>query len=86
MAKKEPQTGKDFVNLAHESDKVQNVHAGKGSHTVVEFEDGSSASVPVHGNKQLGKGIRHQILKAFKVAGMLHLLVLVAIAIWLVIL
>jgi hypothetical protein len=71
MTAKQPKTGQDFVDLAKKSDKVSNVRTGKGSHVVVEFKDGSSVSVPVHGHEQLGKGILHKITKAFKAAGVL---------------
>ncbi|HRQ40357.1 MAG TPA: hypothetical protein PLD25_20790 [Chloroflexota bacterium] len=71
MGEKEPKTGKDFVNLARKSDKVRAIREGKGSHVIIEFDDGSSISVPVHGNKQLSKGIHQKLLKTFKSAGIL---------------
>ena len=71
--KRLPKTGKDFVRLARASDKVARIRAGKGSHVIVEFVDGSSVTVPVHGKRQLGTGIRHKLLKAFKAAGVLTL-------------
>ena len=80
MAQKQPKTGEDFVQLARKSDKVRNIREGRGSHVVVEFEDGTSVSVPIHGNMQLGKGIRHKLLKAFKAAGVI---VLILIFLWL---
>ena len=80
MAEKTPKTGKDFVDLARKSEKVAAVREGKGSHVVVEFQDGTSVSVPVHGNEQLGKGILHKITKAFKSAGVIGLILL---ALWL---
>ena len=80
MAEKTPNTGKEFVQLARRSEKVANVKEGKGSHVVVEFTDGSQVSVPVHGNKQLGKGILHKITKAFKAAGVIALFLM---ALWL---
>jgi predicted RNA binding protein YcfA (HicA-like mRNA interferase family) len=82
MARKEPKSGKDFVQLARKSDKVQNIRQGKGSHVIVEFQDGTSASVPVHGNKQLGKGIRHKLLKIFKAAGVIALFLLLVMALY----
>ena len=77
MTEKPPKSGKDFVQLARKSEKVIAVKEGKGSHVIVEFEDGTSISVPVHGNKQLGKGILHKITKAFKSAGVIGLFLLV---------
>jgi predicted RNA binding protein YcfA (HicA-like mRNA interferase family) len=82
MGHKEPNTGKDFVQLASKSGKVQNIRQGKGSHVIIEFEDGTSASVPVHGNNELGKGIRHKLLKIFKAAGVIALLFLLAMALY----
>jgi hypothetical protein len=69
MAESQPKTGKDFVQLARKSDKVREIREGKGSHVIIEFEDGTSVSVPVHGNQQLGKGILSKLLKAFRAAG-----------------
>lgn len=86
MARKEPKSGKDFVELASKSDKVRHIREGQGSHVIVEFEDGTSASVPVHGNKQLGKGIRQKLLKIFKAAGVITLFLLLALAFYIVIL
>ncbi|MBI3913895.1 MAG: type II toxin-antitoxin system HicA family toxin [Chloroflexi bacterium] len=77
MAEKQPKSGREFVQLAERSDKVRNVREGKGSHVVVEFIDGTSITVPIHANKQLGKGILHKILKAFKAAGVLGLILFV---------
>ena len=76
MVKKQPKSGKDFVRLARKSDKVASVRPGKGSHMVIKFKNGSSVSVPVHGNKQLAKGIRYNIIKVFKAAGALELILL----------
>ena len=75
MAEKQPKTGKDFVELASKSDKVSRIREGKGSHVIVEFTNGTSVSVPVHANEQLGKGIVHKITKIFKAAGVLFLVV-----------
>lgn len=77
MAKKQPKTGRDFVQLARESDCVIEIREGKGSHVVVEFKDGTSVSIPGHGNRQLGKGILHKIIKAFKAAGVIGLILLI---------
>jgi len=77
MVKKQPKTGKEFIELAEKSDKVSYVREGKGSHVIVEFKDGTSISVPVHGNKQLGRGILHKITKAFEAAGVLGLILLI---------
>jgi len=74
---KQPKTGKEFVDLAKKSEEVTNVREGKGSHVVIEFKDGTSVSVPVHSNKQLGKGILHKITKAFQAAGILGLILLI---------
>jgi hypothetical protein len=74
MPEKQPKTGKGFVELAKKSDKVRNVREGKGSHVIVEFINGTSISVPVHGNKRLGKGILHKIIKTFKAAGVLSVI------------
>lgn len=73
MAKKEPKSGKDFVNLARKSDKVKEIREGNGSHVVVKFENNTSVSVPVHGNEQLKKGIYQKILKIFKAASVIGL-------------
>lgn len=78
MTKRQPKTGKDFVQIAKKSDKVTRIREGKGSHVVVEFTDATSVSVPVHANRQLGKGILHQITKAFKAAGVIIFLLLLA--------
>ncbi|HZQ05193.1 MAG TPA: type II toxin-antitoxin system HicA family toxin [Anaerolineae bacterium] len=74
MAEKQPKTGKEFVELAYKSDKVSKIRQGKGSHTIVEFTNGTSVTVPIHGNRQLGKGILHKITKIFKEAGVLVLI------------
>lgn len=74
MAEAHPKTGKDFVQLARKSDQVRMIREGKGSHVVIEFKDGTSVSVPVHGNQQLGKGIFNKLLKAFRAAGVVILL------------
>jgi predicted RNA binding protein YcfA (HicA-like mRNA interferase family) len=76
---KQPKTGKEFIELAHRSDKVARIREGKGSHVVVEFTNNTSITVPIHGNKQLGKGILHKITKVFKTAGVLVLLVALGI-------
>jgi predicted RNA binding protein YcfA (HicA-like mRNA interferase family) len=76
MTKKEPKTGKEFVQLAEKSDRVRHIREGKGSHVIIEFDDGTSVSVPVHANRELSKGIRHSLLKAFRAAGVLMLIVL----------
>jgi len=56
---------------------VIEIREGKGSHVVVEFKDGTSVSIPVHGNRQLGEGMLHKIMKAFKSAGVVGLRVIV---------
>ena len=61
MAKKEPKTGKEFLRLAQKSDKVTQIREGKGSHIVVKFKNKTSISVPMHGNKQLAKGLQRKI-------------------------
>ena len=73
MSEKEPKTGKEFIELANKSDKAK-VKRVSGSHYIVEFPDGKSIPIPVHGNKQLGKGLLHKIKKAFKAAGILLLI------------
>ena len=73
MAKKEPKSGKDFLQLARKSDKVKEIREGKGSHVIVKFKNNTSISVPVHGNKQLKTGIYRKILKIFKAAGVIAL-------------
>ncbi len=78
MVTKQPKFGKDFVQIARKADNVARIREGKGSHVVVEFEDGTSVSIPVHANRQLGKGILHKITKAFKAAGVSGLLLLLA--------
>ncbi len=74
---RQPKTGKEFVELAKKSDQVTNVREGKGSHVVVEFKNGTSITIPVHGNNQLGKGILHKITKAFQAAGILGIILLI---------
>ncbi|MBI4672230.1 MAG: type II toxin-antitoxin system HicA family toxin [Chloroflexi bacterium] len=76
MSEKEPKTGKEFVELAAKSGKAK-VKRVSGSHYIVEFADGNSIPVPVHANKQLGKGLLHKIKKAFKAVGILLLVLLV---------
>ncbi|HZY44198.1 MAG TPA: hypothetical protein VFF70_05535 [Anaerolineae bacterium] len=76
MAAKQPKTGQEFVDLAKKSEKVSNVRTGKGSHVVVEFKNGSSITVPIHGHQQLGRGILHKITKAFKAAGALLIILM----------
>ena len=76
MAKKAPKSGKDFVNLARKSDKVKEIREGKGSHVVVKFTNDTSVSVPVHGDRQLKRGIYQKILKIFKAAGVIGLFLL----------
>jgi predicted RNA binding protein YcfA (HicA-like mRNA interferase family) len=73
MSEKEPKTGKDFVRLAEKSGKAQ-VKRVSGSHYFIEFADGTGIPVPVHGNKQLGKGLLHKLKKAFKAASILALI------------
>ena len=73
MAKKEPKTGKEFLRLAQKSDKVTQIREGKGSHIVVKFKNKTSISVPMHGNKQLAKGLQRKILRIFKAAGAISL-------------
>ncbi|MEW5985685.1 MAG: hypothetical protein AB1791_03540 [Chloroflexota bacterium] len=77
MTQKQPRTGKDFIELAQKSDKVRQIRPGKRSHFVVVFKDGTSAVVPMHGNKEPGKGLRQKLLKAFKAAGVISLALLV---------
>ena len=76
MTKKQPKAGRDFVQLARKSDCVIEIREGKGSHVVVEFKDGTSVSIPVHGNRQLGEGMLHKIIKAFKSADVVGLILL----------
>lgn len=86
MSKKQPQSGKEFIQLAEKSDKVREIREGKGSHVVVEFEDGSSVSIPVHSNKTLATGLRQKLLKVFKAAGViLFLLTILWVATFLVV-
>jgi len=73
MSDKSPKTGKEFVSLAEKSGKAI-VKRVSGSHYFIEFEDGTGIPVPVHGNKQLGKGLLHKITKAFRAAGILSLI------------
>ncbi len=68
---KQPTTGNDFVRLAEKSDRVQRIRQGKGSHVVIEFIDGTSVTVPIHANRQLGKGLLSKLRKAFQEAGLL---------------
>lgn len=74
MSKREPKSGKDFVRIAEKSDKAT-VKRVSGSHHIVEFDDGTSIPVPVHGNRQLGKGLQRKILEAFKAAGVLVIMI-----------
>lgn len=82
MTKKEPKSGKDFLRLARSSDKVKEIREGKGSHVVIKFKNNTSVSVPVHGNKQLKKGIYRKILKIFKTAGVIGIFLLLILKIF----
>jgi predicted RNA binding protein YcfA (HicA-like mRNA interferase family) len=67
-------SGKEFVNYAEK--KGAKIRQGKGSHTIVEYE-GQSFVIPVH-TGDLGKGLRHKIIKWFVAVG-LGLFVLICI-------
>ncbi len=54
-------SGKEFVNYAEK--KGAKIRQGKGSHTVVEYK-GESFVIPIHSG-DLGKGLRHKIVKWF---------------------
>jgi mRNA interferase HicA len=54
-------SGKEFVDYAKKQDGV-NVRQGKGSHQVIEYK-GEQFAVPVHGNEDLSKGLRHSLIK-----------------------
>ena len=54
-------SGKEFVNYAEK--KGAKVRPGKGSHTLVEYKC-ESFVIPVHSG-DLGKGLRHKIVKWF---------------------
>jgi predicted RNA binding protein YcfA (HicA-like mRNA interferase family) len=59
-------SGKEFVSYAEK--RGAKVRQGKGSHTVVEYE-GQSFVIPVHSG-DLGKGLRHKIIKWFIAIGL----------------
>jgi predicted RNA binding protein YcfA (HicA-like mRNA interferase family) len=67
-------SGKEFVNYAEK--KGAKIRQGKGSHTIVEYE-GQNFVIPVHSG-DLGKGLRHKIIKWFVAVG-LGIFVLVCI-------
>lgn len=75
MANEYPKTGKELIRLAEKSDKVESIRPGKGSHFIVDFKNGTKVAIPVHGNEQIGKGLLRKIIKAFKAAGVLGLLI-----------
>ncbi len=76
MNDQDPKTGKDFVELATKSGKAR-VKRVSGSHYIIEFADGNTIPVPVHGNRQLGKGLLHKLKKVFKTAGILLVILFV---------
>ena len=84
MTKQSPKTGKEFVQLAEQADHAT-VKRISGSHHYVEFDDGTGIPIPVHGNRQLGKGMLHKIRKAFKTAGILVLIMLLIFLVLLVV-
>lgn len=69
MAKNRTQlrTGPDFLKYAQE--RGASVRQGKGSHVIVSTKRGS-VPIPVHGNEDLGKGLRHAIMKQFMGIGL----------------
>ena len=57
---------KEFIS--HAEKKGAKIRQGKGSHTVVEYNN-ESFVIPVH-NEDLGKGLRHKIVKWFIAVGL----------------
>ena len=70
MSERNPKSGKDFIRIAQKSTKAQ-IKRVSGSHYIVAFDDGTTIPIPVHGNRQLGKGLLHKIKKAFKSSGVI---------------
>ena len=68
-------SGKDFEGFALKNGFV--VRKGAGSHVKVYNKEGNHITVPLHGNKQLGRGIRAKILKWFLLSAAFLLLVAV---------
>jgi len=67
-------SGKDF--LAYAQQQHADVYPGKGSHFHVETPKGK-VTVPVHTNKDLGKGLATKIRKAFIALGLGALLLFI---------
>jgi len=65
-------SGQDFISLAEK--RGAEIRCNGGSHNVVRYGN-SSIVVPVHGNEPLGKGLRHVLVKAFTLAGLLIIFV-----------
>jgi len=70
MAKKlhKCKSGKDFVKYAKR--QGCEVRTCKSSHVMVKVEGHGAMTVPTHGNKQLGTGLRRVIIKFFLAAGL----------------
>jgi predicted RNA binding protein YcfA (HicA-like mRNA interferase family) len=59
-------SGEEFIS--HAEKKGAKIRQGKGSHTIVEYK-GESFVIPVHSG-DLGKGLRHKIIKWFLAVGL----------------
>lgn len=71
-------SGKDFLALAEKAEREGRckVRKCKSSHVIVKNEKGAT-TIPVHGNKQLGTGIRLNIAKAFRLMGLAVMAVMI---------
>ena len=69
---KQCKSGKEFISYA--STHGANVRNGHGSHFVVSTKKGS-VTVPVHGNSDLGTGLRCKIIKLLLAIGVTGLFV-----------
>lgn len=75
MSRKEldnARSGQDFLRIAeHAAGEGRcTIRNGHGSHAVIRTPAGTSIPVPVHGNKQLGPGLRSKLIKWFLAAGL----------------
>jgi predicted RNA binding protein YcfA (HicA-like mRNA interferase family) len=62
-----PLTGKDILDLAIQAGWIK--IRQNGSHHIVEKEGHHTVSIPVHGNKDLGKGLEYKLLKDLGLRG-----------------
>ena len=70
-------TGNDIVKYATKNGGSLN--RVTGSHHIISTPKGS-VPVPVHGNNEIGKGLRHQILKQLALIGITVLIIGLVVA------